>query len=175
MPDDTFRWVVAGGVAIATLSMFVTAVTMVLLYRTMTRLEGRVGGVADRAEPVLNSVRHLVNENSPKISDIMASVRETAGNARDISVVAKDQAHHFAEVGRDITDRAKVQVARIDAAVDQTVDQVQHLGDDMKIAVMKPVNEVSGVLAGIRAGVSTFKQGRRPSVARATQDEEMFI
>ena len=175
MPDDTFRWVIAGGVAIATLSMFVTAATMVLLFRAISRLENRVGGVADRAEPVFDSVRHLVNENSPKIGDIVTSVLETAGNTRDISVIAKDQAHHFAEVGRDITDRAKAQVARVDAAVDQTVEQVQHLGTDVKIAVMKPVNEVSGVLAGIRAGVSAFTNGHRPNVARATQDEEMFI
>jgi len=175
MPEETFRWVVTGGVAIATLSIFVTAVTMILLFRAISRLENRVGGVADRAEPVFDSVRHLVNENSPKIGDIMTAVRETAGNTRDISVIAKDQAHHFAEVGRDITDRAKAQVARVDAAVDQTVEQVQLLGTDVKIAVMKPMNEVSGVLAGIRAGVSTYKQGRRPSVARATQDEEMFI
>src|ERR1700679_2500591 len=159
MPDDTFRWVIAGGVAIATLSMFVTAVTMILLFRAISRLENRVGGVADRAEPVFDSVRHLVNENSPKIGDIMTAVRATAGNTRDISEIAKDQAHHFAEVGRDITDRAKAQVARVDAAVDQTVEQVQHLGTDVKIAVMKPVNEVSGVLAGIRAGVSTYKNG----------------
>jgi len=175
MPDDTFRWVVAGGVAIATLSMFVTAVAMILMFRAISRLETRLGGAADRAEPVFDSIRFLVNENSPKIGDIVTSVRETAGNTRDISVIAKDQAHHFAEVGRDITDRAKAQVARVDAAVDQTVEQVQHLGTDVRIAVMKPVSEVSGVLAGIRAGVSTYKQGRRPSVARATQDEEMFI
>jgi methyl-accepting chemotaxis protein len=175
MADDTFRWVIAGGVMIATLSMFVTAVAMMLLFRAVSRLENRVGGVADRAEPVFDSVRHLVNENSPKIGDIVTSVRETADNTRDISVIAKDQAHHFAEVGRDITDRAKAQVARVDAVMDQTVEQVQNLGSDVKVAVMKPVNEVSGVLAGIRAGVATYKNGRRPSVARVTQDEEMFI
>jgi GGDEF domain-containing protein len=37
-----------------------------------------------------------------------------------------------------------------------TVEQVQHLGSDVKSAVMKPVAEVSGVLAGIRAGVATY-------------------
>ena len=62
-------------------------------------------------------------------------MEETAANAREISVVAKDQAYRFAEVGRDITDRAKVQVARVDAAVDETVDQVQNLGSDVRSAV----------------------------------------
>jgi methyl-accepting chemotaxis protein len=175
MPDETFRWVVAGGVAIATLSIVVMAVMMVVMIRVISRLQDRTERVADRAEPVIDSIRHLVNENSPKIGEIVNAAQEAAGNTRDISVIAKDQAHRFAEVGRDITDRAKAQVARVDAAVDVTVEQMQHLGSDVKSAVMKPMAEVSGVLAGIRAGVATYKQGHRPDVTRVTQDEEMFI
>ena len=41
--------------------------------------------------------------------------------------------------------------------MDETVEQVQHLGGDVRSAVMKPVTEVSGVLAGIRAGISAYK------------------
>jgi len=175
MPDETFRWVVAGGVAIATLSIVVMAVMMVVMIRVISRLQDRTERVADRAEPVIDSIRHLVNENSPKIGEIVNAAQEAAGNTRDISVIAKDQAHRFAEVGRDITDRAKAQVARVDAAVDVTVEQMQHLGSDVKSAVMKPMAEVSGVLAGIRAGVATYKQGHHPDVTRVTQDEEMFI
>jgi len=175
MPDDTFRWVVAGGVAIATLSMVIMAVVTVIMYRVVSRMQVKVGSVIDHTEPVVDSVRHLINTNAPKIAGIMTAAEETAANAREISIIAKDQAHRFAEVGRDISDRTKAQVARMDAAVDEAVDQVQHLGSSVRSAVMKPVSEVSGVLAGIRAGVSAFAQGQRPSVARATQDEEMFI
>src|SRR5580704_16152904 len=175
MPDETFRWVVAGGVAIATLSMVIMAVMTVILFRVVSRLQVRVGSVVDHTEPVVDSIRHLINANAPKISGIVTAAEETAGNAREISLLAKDQAYRFAEVGREITDRTKAQVARMDAAVDETVDQVQNLGSNVRSAVMKPVSEVSGVLAGIRAGVSAFAQGQRPNVARATQDEEMFI
>lgn len=175
MPEDTFRWIVAGGVAIATLSIAIMAVTTVILFRVVSRLQARMDSMVDHTEPLVTSIRRLVNENAPRISGVVMIAEETAANAREISVIAKDQAYRFAEVGRDITERAKVQVARVDAVVDETVEQVQHLGGNVKSAVMKPVNEMSGVLAGIRAGVSTFAQGSRPNVARATQDEEMFI
>ena len=175
MPDDTFRLVVAWGVAIATLSMFVMAVVTVILFRALALMKKKVDDIVDETAPVVSSMRQLLNENSPKIARIVAASEETAANAREISVVAKEQAYRFAEVGRDITDRAKVQVARVDAVVDETVDQVQHLGVNVRSAVMKPVSEVAGVLAGIRAGVSAFSNGHRPNVARATQDEEMFI
>jgi transcriptional regulator of acetoin/glycerol metabolism len=175
MPDDTFRLVVAVGVALAALSMVITAVVAIVLFRAVSRLQVKVEDIVDQTAPVVSSMRHLLNENSHKVARIMTAGEETAANAREISVVAKDQVYRFAEVGRDITDRAKVQVARVDAVVDETVDQVQHLGANVRSAVRKPVSEVSGVLAGIRAGVAVYANGHRPNVARATQDEEMFI
>jgi methyl-accepting chemotaxis protein len=175
MPDDTFRWVVAGAVGIATLSMVVMAVMTIILFRVVSRLQVKVDSIIDHTEPMVDSIRTLVTNNAPRIAGIMGIVEDTAANAREVSVIAKDQAYRFAEVGRDIADRAKVQVARVDAVVDETVDQVQNLGTNVRSAVSKPMNEVSGVLAGIRAGVSAFAQGQRPSVARVTQDEEMFI
>jgi len=175
MSEETFRWIITGGVAIATLSMVVMAVVVFVMFRVISKLKGRVEQTVDRADPVVESVRVMLQENRPKISGIVSAAQETAVNARDISVVAKDQAHRFAEVGRDISDRAKVQVARVDAAVDETVEQVHHLGSNVTAAVRKPVTEVSGVIAGIKAGVATYAQNRRPNVSRATQDEEMFI
>ena len=151
------------------------AVVIIVLFRVISRMQKKVEDMVDHTTPLVSSARQLLNENSPKIGRIVTSTEETAANVREISVVAKDQAYHFADVGRDITDRARAQVARVDAVVDETVDQVQHLGGKVRSAVMKPVNEVSGVLAGIRAGVAAFTNGHRPNVARATQDEEMFI
>jgi hypothetical protein len=97
-------------------------------------------------------------------------------NAKDISDVAREQAHRFAEIGRDFADRAKAQIARVDAAVDKTVDQVQVAGESAKVAVMKPVKEVSGLIAGVKAAVASLSSnGRRPTMDHITQDEEMFI
>jgi hypothetical protein len=176
MSDDTFRWVIAGGVAIATLCIFIMAAVSILLYRVFAKVQTKVDGlVTMRVEPILETVQRLAEINGPKVSEIASRAREMAANAKDISDVAKDQAHRFAEVGRDIADRAKVQVARVDAAVDDTVDQVHHAGDNVKAAVLRPVREAEGVFAGIKAAVSSYGQGRRPSIDHIAQDEEMFI
>jgi methyl-accepting chemotaxis protein len=175
MPEDTFRWVVTGAVAISTLCIFIMAVTAIVMYKMVSRLQTRTDGVITKVEPLIDTVSRLTQENAPKFSGIATRVREIADNAKDISDVARDQAHRFAEVGRDIADRTKAQVARVDAAVDDTVDQVHHAGNHMKEAVLKPVREASGVVAGVKAAVSTYAQGRRPGINRITQDEEMFI
>jgi methyl-accepting chemotaxis protein len=175
MQEDTFRLAVTGGVAIATLCIFAMAVVAILLYRIVSKVQVRVDDITARVEPIIDTVRKLANENSPQITSVIGNVVEISANAKDISGVAKDQAHRFAEVGRDIADRTKAQIARVDAVVDETVDQVHHAGENVKTAVMKPMREAGAVLAGVRAAVATLVDGRRPTIDHITQDEEMFI
>jgi methyl-accepting chemotaxis protein len=175
MPEETFRWVITGGVAIATLCILIMAVVTVLVYRVVSRVQVRVDGVVAGVEPIIDTVRMLAKENAPKFSSVATRAVEIAANAKEISDVATDQAHRFAEVGRDIADRSKAQIARVDAVIDETVDQVHHAGDNVKEAAMKPVREASAVFAGVKAAVFTLASGRRPTIDHLTQDEEMFI
>ena len=175
MSEETFRWVIAGGVAIATLFIVVMGVVSALLYRVVSRVQQRVDDVTTRIEPIIDTVRRIANDSAPKISAVATNVVDISANAKDISYVAKDQVHRFAEVGRDFADRAKAQIARVDAVVDDTVEQVHHAGDNVKAAVLKPVREASAVMAGVKAAVSSLKDGRRPTIDHIVQDEEMFI
>jgi methyl-accepting chemotaxis protein len=175
MPDETFRWVITGAVAIATLCIFVMAGVAVGLYRIAGKIQAKVESIMDRVEPLIDTARALASENAPKMSSIATRAREIADNAKDISDVAREQAHHFAEVGRDIADRTKVQVARVDSVLDETLVKVQVAGTGVKEVMMKPVREANGVMAGLKAAVSTYAAGQRTGINHITQDEEMFI
>jgi methyl-accepting chemotaxis protein len=175
MSEETFRWVVTGGVAIATLCILIMAIVALVLYRLIAKVRTRAEAVMTRAEPLIDTAKRLADENAPKFSDIASRTREIAANFKDISDTAKDQAHRFAEVGRDLADRTKAQIARVDAAVDETVENVHNAGHNVKSAVLKPVKSANAVLAGVRAAILAYAQGRRPSVDHVTQDEEMFI
>jgi len=175
MQEETFRWVVTGGVGIATLCILIMAVVAILLYRIASRLQTRVKELTQRVEPIVDTVKKVAADTAPKIATVTGHVVEISANAKDISGVAKDQAHRYAEVGRDLADRTKAQIARVDAVVDDTVDQVHQAGDHMKAAVMKPVREASAVMAGVKAAVTILVDGKRPTVDHLTQDEEMFI
>jgi F0F1-type ATP synthase membrane subunit b/b' len=175
MSDEAFRWVITAAVILSALCFLVMGIAAIVIMEVVSKLRAKIEATLARANPILETVKRLADENAPKISDIATSAKLIAANAKDVSIVAKDQAHRWGEVGRDLADRTKAQVARVDSAVDETVDHVQHAGEHVKGAVMKPVREASGILSGIRAGVSAYVQGRRPSVDHATQDEEMFI
>jgi hypothetical protein len=76
---------------------------------------------------------------------------------------------------QDAGARARARIEQIDRSVDNTVGQVEQIGENVKRAAMRPVREVNGIAAAISATVSTLVRGSRPSVDHATQDEEMFI
>lgn len=182
MSEDTFRWVITGGVAISTLCIFALAIVAVVLSRVVGRVQARIDGVAERVEPIIDTVRRLADENAPKISAMTTSAVDVAANVKDISEVAKDQTHRFAQVAGDfaniagdVADRTQARVAQVDACVDEAVDHARHAGRNAKVAVMKPVREAGAVLAGVKAAVSFYANGRRPSIDHITQDEEMFI
>jgi hypothetical protein len=118
---------------------------------------------------------------------MLATVNQVAGDMRPRISEVSDQAVAIARSGRqqverigallnDASGRARARLEQIDQSVENTVDQVGHVGDAMKRAVMRPVREANGIAAGISAAVSTLVKGpRKSSVDAATQDEEMFI
>jgi hypothetical protein len=105
----------------------------------------------------------------------MPKISEIAADAVEISKSAREQVNRVGELLTDFSVRAKAQVARIDGAVEQTVGNVQQAGESAIGAVLKPVREVNGVLAGIKTAISVYSKGTKQSVDHATQDEEMFI
>jgi hypothetical protein len=168
MSDDIFRLVVAGGVVLAGVCFLVQTIVMVALVRSVKDIKDKVEPLADKTGPILEMVRTSAAELVPRMVEISI-------DAVEISKSAREQVNRVGELLKDFSDRAKAQVARIDGAVEQTVGNVQHAGESVTNAVLKPVREVNGVLAGIKTAISVYSRGTKQSVDHATQDEEMFI
>ena len=129
----------------------------------------KVGHAAESTAGVLASVKRVVDDNRPKVSEV-------CGEAAAIAASGRQQVERIGEMIYEAGGIARTRLEQIDSAVGNTVDQVEHAGDSIRQAVMRPVREVNGLAAGISAAVSTLVRGpRRSSVEAATQDEEMFI
>jgi ABC-type transporter Mla subunit MlaD len=129
----------------------------------------KVGEMVDKAKGILVTANRIMEDTRPKIAQLSA---ETVAIARS----GRDQVERLGDLLHDASDRARNRLEQIDQTVENTVGQVEHAGDTVKRAVMRPVREVNGIAAGISAAVSTLVHGsRKSSVDAATQDEEMFI
>ncbi len=168
MPDDVFRWVIAIGVFLALVAFVVQTWVVLAMFRVAKAMQDKLMPVVDATGPLITTVRHFAEENGPKLSQMTTEATEVM---QSLHV----QVERISEVVKDVSDRARAQVARIDGAVDLTVDQVQQASETVKQALLTPVRQMDGIMHGIRAAISVVAQGRRESVDHATQDEEMFI
>jgi ABC-type transporter Mla subunit MlaD len=169
MSDDIFRWVIAAAVILACFAFVAQSIVVVLLYRTVRKTQTKVMPLVDRVEPILTTTRQILDENRPRIAEVSVE-------AVEIAKAARVQADRIGDLLADSAERAKARLAQIDRTVDETVEQVEQVGGAVKSAVLKPVKEVNGLMAGMKAALSSLAAGnRRPSVDHVTQDEEMFI
>jgi hypothetical protein len=168
MSDVTFQYIVSGGVVLAALCFLAQAITAFAILRTINKIHEKVVPLADKSEPILELAESSLKELVPKLLLI-------SNEAVEISKTAREQVNRAGDLLTDFAEMAKAQVARIDGAVESTVGSVQHAGESVKDAVLRPVREVNGVVAGIKTAISVYSHGRRQSVDHATQDEEMFI
>jgi len=183
MSDEIFRWVIAAAVVLASAATICQAIILAAIYRAGKdavrkghEAQQRAGPLADRFEALLASSEKaaagsakIVEENRSRIAEIVA---ETLAVAK----AARLQAERISELIDDAHERAKTRIAQIDQTVDHTMAQVEHASGAVVSAVTRPMREVSGVVAGVKAAFSTLAQGgSRNSPDHVTQDEEMFI
>ncbi len=168
MSEDVFRWVITAGVFLAVVAFVVQTVVILAMYRVTKATQDKIMPIVEAVTPIAGTVRRFADENAPKFSQMTTDM---AAVLRSL----QEQVNRLGEVVKEISDRARAQVARIDGAVDQTVEQVQQASDVVKQAILGPVKQVDGIMHGIRAAISVVAHSRRESVDHATQDEEMFI
>jgi phage-related protein len=83
MPDDVFRWVIALGVILASISFVVQAGVILALYRVARNTQSRVLAIADRVDPIVDSARRVVEQNKSQITEVSAQVSGIAKDVRE--------------------------------------------------------------------------------------------
>jgi uncharacterized protein YoxC len=168
MTEETFRWVISAGVSLASISALVAAIVALTVASGLRKLQVRVQATIDRAEPILDTARRVLEDTAPKFATVTT-------DAAEVVRLSREQTERLSELIKDFSERAKVQVARIDGTIDHSLEQFEMATEAVKGAVLKPVREFNGIFSGIKTAVTVYATGRRASVDHATQDEEMFI
>jgi hypothetical protein len=168
MNSDTTFLLMAIAVAVSSLALVTHALASVGLYRAVRRLEERVEPLIPQT---LSTLRHVEETMGITVSN----VREISDRAKAVLDATNNQLQQFDVARQDITDRVRIQAERVDLVLEDMLSRLQEVVHIFHSGVMRPVREVHGVMAGLKAAMQTLAQGRRPSVAQARNDEEMFI
>jgi hypothetical protein len=119
--------------------------------------------------PILAKSRDSLEKVAPKIESVSADVA-------DIASMLKRQTGEFQLVAGDILDRVHRQTSRVDNMFTNMADGVEHASNVVVHSVVKPVRQVSAILAGAKAFLSVLTTGRRPSQqVDVVADQDMFV
>jgi len=175
MSEETFRWVIAGGVGIAAFALLMAGTAVVAIAVMMGKLKAKMEPILESAAPMAQTAKETMADLKPRIAQMSGHAAEISGHAVEVSQLVVTEAQRYSELSKDVAGRAKVQVAKIDAVVDETIGGAQEMGTAARRAVIRPLRLVEGVAAGIRRAVATYSRRNQSDVSDATQDEEMFI
>jgi len=158
---------------LVSLAVLVQAGAMVGIWLAVRNITGKVeavhAGVKLRLDPLAQSVTEIV-------SNARDPLRTITTNLAEISKMLRERTSDVDALVAEFVDKSRAQVIRLDQMVSDLVEKVETTSDAVQRGVLAPIQEVSAVIKGMRAGLDfLFSRRRTTAVSEATQDEQLFI
>jgi outer membrane murein-binding lipoprotein Lpp len=153
----------------------VAAIAMVVQAAMMYGVSKSARAVAERVAQLAPKVESLAETSRAAIDEGRTSMAEITSRTKEILDTTQRQLNRVDRVLEDVEERARIQFDRAEAVVDDAVSRAQQTVAIVHGGIMKPIREINGVAAGVRAAIHYFMRGGRPTPDRVTVDEEMFI
>lgn len=168
MQSETALVLLAIAVAVSSLALLIQAVAALRLMRSVQRLETEILPLVPQARETLARAQAALKLAADRIE-------ESAAMTRQLLAAAQQQVEGLDQARRELAVQWRIQSERLELVLEDILSRVQEVVAVLHGTVMRPVREVSGMVAGVKAALQTLLMARRPTVDRATHDEEMFI
>jgi hypothetical protein len=168
MDQDALLLVMTVFVIVAAIALCIQAAMLFGIYKATKTLQ-------DQAVSLMPQIKSILTKADATVDDSRKRLAEITEKATQMMDLGKTQLVRLDEVLADASSRAKVQLERAELVVDDTMTRVHESVTAVHNGILRPVREIQAVATGFRTAVEHFMRGGRPSVAQATQDDEMFI
>lgn len=146
------------------LMVFAGAVTLAVLVQCAILISFALGAAKARKEflglahdvhgkvsPVISKVDEIVKTSGPLVNSAIANLEE-------VSAIARNKAVELDSLTTEMVMRTRQQTRRVDGMVTHTLTRVEHVRDTLHEAVMTPVRQIVGLVAGAKAMVENFRE-----------------
>jgi len=147
--------VAAVALLIQTIFMIVIAVMLMKAIKTgrqeLNEYRTAVMPIVDKIKPIVDKVQRVVDDLAPKVEEI----------STQLTVMSKSLREQTADIqvaANDIIDRTRRQASRVDNIVTSVLNRVERVGDFVSDAVAKPMRQMSGLIASVKAAVETLRE-----------------
>jgi ABC-type transporter Mla subunit MlaD len=135
--------------------------------------------VREDLENIRASVTPLLNETHELLTRVGPKIEATTDDLAVITHSIREQTASVQSTVTEISERARHQASRVDFMLTTALDKVDHAGAVVNNTVAKPLRQVTGILAALRAVVETLRApqapGSKPPVNGPKGDSGMFI
>jgi len=168
MNADTTLILLTVFVGITAVSFAAQALAMMRLAQTTKEMKERVDAFLPKAEKLILTAETTIIESRSQISEI-------TDRANEILALTQTQMLRVDELVLDASSRARIQLDRAESVLGNTLNRVNDTVNSVHGTILRPIREITGVAAGVKAAVGHLLKGAPANVAQVTTDEEMFI
>ncbi|HEY1766726.1 MAG TPA: hypothetical protein VGG26_03695 [Terracidiphilus sp.] len=165
-------FVIAGVVA---LSLLLQAVVLLAIFLAMRKA---MVLARHEVEELRATVLPLLKDTRESLARVAPKIEETCDDVAALTHSLRGQVAELQATTTDLVQRTRRQTARLDAMVTRIMDAADRAGGFMSQAVDKPMRQVSGILASVKAVVDTLRTPepvRHPRTNHSPTDPEMFV
>ncbi len=161
--------------AIMAVALFLQGLALVGLWRAMAALSTRVDGLSKELMRTVSVLSGEVGQAVTTIKSVAEGIQTLSGKLVATSEIIYKRVGEMDSFVHELTDAARLEIARIQDAIDTASRQIEETFELLHRGVLSPVREVAAIIRGFRVGLDfIFRRPRGPSNA-SPQDEEMFI
>jgi methyl-accepting chemotaxis protein len=160
-------------VGLTALAILIQMGVLIALYvsskKTRESMQLVMREVEQNVLPLFRDLRALVSESGPKL-------REAIDNLTVTSATVRQESDRLGQAANDVAGRVGRQAERIDQMLTRTLDRVEHTRETVQHAIRSPIQQLSGVLSGVAAGLAELRGNRKIQRQKsAVPRDEMFI
>jgi len=171
-----FEWVIAIAVLIVFVFQLIFLRRIYDALMAMTahsrQMNERVNTLLAEAQGVLSDARGAI---AALVGEARPILRALATTTTELTDMVHVQALEVRGLLRDTVLVLRNKVEQLDALVTRTTARVDETTATIQQQILEPVREIRAVTAALRRAAGVLLSGRRKSVERVYQDEELFI
>lgn len=147
-------------VGIAAVALLMLGVSFVVLAVVAVNVGKKVTTAMDEVKaksmPVIASANVIIQDLTPKIKAVSADLVATSQVVRAKVQEFESTLTGVNETIKDANQKTHAQVGRVDSMVTSTLSRTAALADTIHNSIRKPVNEVAGMVNGVKAGLDVL-------------------
>ena len=126
--------------------------------KLLAKAEEMANNADRKTAPVLAKANALLDDLAPKVRAITTDVEEISSIVRAKCEEVGETVTEIKRTVDDINGRTRVQVRHVDGIVTSALNTTEEVSAKVQQGIRYPVNQVVGIIAGLKAGLETLAQ-----------------